>query len=166
MNAFDGRNDQPVKGSPSGIESPRNRGRSDLRLPRSQRERRGSRKRRILIASVLIVAAGLVYLHFKSAGNPSTRTGVPPVMISTAAAKSGDIGVYVKALGTVTPLNTVSLTARVAGQISKVEYTEGQLVHIGDSLLPLPMVFWSLVTARQDCCKHSRGSDRFLIARW
>src|SRR5882757_1752530 len=57
--------------------------------------------------------------------NSATRPAVPPVMISTATANSGDIGVYVNALGTVTPLNTVSLTARVSGQISKVEYQEG-----------------------------------------
>ena len=50
-------------------------------------------------------------------------------MINTVTAHSGDIGVYVQALGTVTPLNTVSLTARMSG--TKVEYQEGQLVLTG-----------------------------------
>jgi multidrug efflux system membrane fusion protein len=55
--------------------------------------------------------------------------------------------VYVEALGTVTPLNTVSLTARVGGQIAKVEYQEGQLVHIGDPLLEIdPAPFQAAVT--------------------
>jgi len=68
-------------------------------------------------------------------------------MISTATANSGDIGVYVQALGTVTPLNTVSLTARVSGQISKVEYQEGQRVHIGDPLVEIdPAPFQAAVT--------------------
>jgi multidrug efflux system membrane fusion protein len=68
-------------------------------------------------------------------------------MISTATANSGDIGVYVNALGTVTPLNTVSLTARVSGQISKVEYQEGQRVHIGDPLVEIdPAPFQAAVT--------------------
>jgi len=68
-------------------------------------------------------------------------------MISIATANSGDIGVYVEALGTVTPLNTVSLTARVSGQISKVEYQEGQRVHIGDPLVEIdPAPFQAAVT--------------------
>ena len=46
-------------------------------------------------------------------------------MINTVTAHSGDVGVYVQALGTVTPLNTVSLTARMSG--TKVEYQEASL---------------------------------------
>lgn len=67
--------------------------------------------------------------------------------ISTATATTGDIGVYVKALGTVTPLQTVSVTARVAGQIAKVEYQEGQIVHVGDPLLDIdPAPYQAAVT--------------------
>jgi multidrug efflux system membrane fusion protein len=67
----------------------------------------------------------------------SSQGGSPPVMINTVTARSGDIGVYVQALGTVTPLNTVSLTARVSGQIAKVAYQEGQLVHTGDPMVEI-----------------------------
>ena len=64
-----------------------------------------------------------------------------------STATTGDIGVYVQALGTVTPLNTVSLTARVAGQIAKVEYQEGQHVHVGDPLVEIdPAPFQAAVT--------------------
>ena len=42
---------------------------------------------------------------------------------------------YVEALGIVTPVNTVSVVSRVQGEIMKVNYTEGQMVHKGDSLL-------------------------------
>jgi hypothetical protein len=67
--------------------------------------------------------------------------------ISTFTVTTGDIGVYVDALGTVTPLNTVSLTARVAGQIAKVQYQEGQIVHVGDPLVEIdPAPFEAAVT--------------------
>jgi len=108
---------------------------------------RPNRKRAIIAAGILIVIGTVAYFHFKSPANAEAKSGVPPVMINTATASSGDIGAYVQALGTVTPLNTVSLTARVAGQIAKVEYQEGQHVHVGDPLVEIdPDPFQAAVT--------------------
>jgi multidrug efflux system membrane fusion protein len=95
-----------------------------------------------------MLSAIAVYPYWKAAQTSTgNKSGPPPVMISTASAITGDIGVYVQALGTVTPLHTVSLTARVAGQIAKVEYQEGQLVHAGDPLVEIdPAPFEAAVT--------------------
>ncbi|MEY2520683.1 MAG: rane fusion protein multidrug efflux system, partial [Verrucomicrobiota bacterium] len=100
--------------------------------------KRAPRWLQISVAAILVVAGFAFYLHWHAGGEThGGKVGMPPIMISTAAASSGDIGVYVKALGTVTPLNTVSVTARVAGQIAKVEYQEGQIVHVGDPLVDI-----------------------------
>lgn len=59
------------------------------------------------------------------------------VPILSATAREGDIGVYVAALGTVTPVYTVTVTSRVQGQIMEVHYREGQMVQKGDPLLEI-----------------------------
>jgi multidrug efflux system membrane fusion protein len=117
-------------------------------LSKSAEPNRSHRRRLIVITATLIAGAIPVYLHVSSGEKqPAHGGGIPPLLISTVAVSTGDIGVYVNALGTVTPLNTVSLTARVAGQIAKVEYEEGQMVHVGDPLVDIdPAPYQAAVT--------------------
>jgi multidrug efflux system membrane fusion protein len=62
-------------------------------------------------------------------------TGPVPVTYATAA--TGSIGVYLDAIGTVTPVYTASITAQVTGVITAVHYREGQFVHKGDALIDI-----------------------------
>ena len=57
-----------------------------------------------------------------------------PIPVTGAAAKTGDLGVYISGLGTVTAINTVTVRSRVDGQLLRVAFHEGQLVHEGDLL--------------------------------
>ena len=65
------------------------------------------------------------------------QAGPPPITISTVSARRGDIGVYVNALGVVTPVNTVAIKSRVDGQLMAVDYKEGQDVSKGDPLVEI-----------------------------
>ena len=60
-----------------------------------------------------------------------------PVPVTTATAKTGSIGVYLQAIGTVTPVYTDTITAQVTGVITTVHYREGQFVHKGDPLIDI-----------------------------
>jgi multidrug efflux system membrane fusion protein len=54
--------------------------------------------------------------------------------VGIAAAAKGDIPIVIRALGTVTPLATVTIKTQITGQLVQVEFTEGQAVKQGDLL--------------------------------
>jgi len=60
-----------------------------------------------------------------------------PVPVTVEAATKGDIGVYLDALGTVTPVYTAEITPQASGVITAVTYREGQNVRKGDALIEI-----------------------------
>ena len=56
------------------------------------------------------------------------------MLVSVGTAVQAPLSVQLEAVGTVTSLNTVNVTARVEGQLSKILFTEGQEVKQGDVL--------------------------------
>lgn len=56
------------------------------------------------------------------------------VAVTVATAASGDIEVRIPALGTITPLATVTVRPQVSGILTKVAFQEGQLVKVGQFL--------------------------------
>jgi len=91
----------------------------------------------IVLVVVLLMIAFTLYLRQKQplAAPPRGRGGQNgPVAVSVATAVSGDIQVKIPALGTVTPLATVTVRTQITGTLQKILFTEGQFVHQGDSL--------------------------------
>jgi len=98
--------------------------------------------RAIVWIIVLLVFAGGFYLVLRKRDASATaakspRGGGGPVSLVTAAARKGDIGVYLDSIGTVTPVYTASITSQVNGIVTAVHFKEGQFVHKGDSLIDI-----------------------------
>jgi multidrug efflux system membrane fusion protein len=137
-------------------------------------------KRRSLIWPILAgtlllgIVTGLVHRHKTAQTNRAKpASGPPPVQVTTAVVRKGEIGVYVNALGVVTPVSTVMVKSRVDGQLMSVNYVEGQMVHEGDSLVEVdPRPFEAQLTqaegqlARDKALLENAGVDleRYQIA--
>ena len=90
----------------------------------------------------------------KAASDPNAR----PLPVVAAAARQGSIDVHINALGTVTPLNTVVVHARVSGQLMSVAFREGQLVKAGDLLAQIdPRPFEVQLTQATGTMAHDQA---------
>jgi multidrug efflux system membrane fusion protein len=104
--------------------------------------RRGHLVLWIVLASALaVLALGIVLIARRRAQTKKAaalaRAGAAGVVVTSTAALKGDIGVYLDAIGTVTPVFTASITSQVGGLIVAVHYQEGQLVSKGDPLIDI-----------------------------
>ena len=92
----------------------------------------------LLIAGLLSLGAYTLLTRSDEAqprpGMPGATAGGRTTPVVAIPAKTGDIGVYLNGLGSVTPLNTVTVKSRVDGQLMKILFQEGQLVSTGQLL--------------------------------
>jgi multidrug efflux system membrane fusion protein len=94
-----------------------------------------------LLLLLLVVVIVIVVIHennVKAAAAKHALAAVKPSVTATVVtAYKGNIGVYLDAIGTVTPVYTASITAEVTGVLTDVHYTEGQIVKKGDALIEI-----------------------------
>ena len=91
----------------------------------------------VVLVIVVLMLAFVLYLRQKQAipAPPRGRNGQNgPVAVAIATAVAGDIQVKIPALGTVTPLATITVRTQITGTLQKIFFTEGQFVHQGDPL--------------------------------
>src|ERR1700689_5192465 len=103
----------------------------------------GSRRRKTIwwilggIALLVLIVVGARYRAATPAG-PGGRAGANAALtVGTAAVSAGDIPITINALGTVTPLATVTIHPQINGPLIKINFTEGQMVKRGDLLVQI-----------------------------
>jgi multidrug efflux system membrane fusion protein len=107
------------------------------------------KKRHWWIWAIILLLFGLLFYWVITQHNQSQQAAAGggrgrgrfgmtgPIPVTYATATKGSIGVYIDAIGTVTPVYTDSVTAQVTGVITAVHYREGQYVKKGDPLIDI-----------------------------
>lgn len=120
----------------------------------------------VIVLAVFAAAYVLIERHKtvpQQAGGGGRRGAAGGTVVLTAAkASQGDIGVYVDAIGTVTPVYTANIINQVAGQVTAVHYTEGQMVAKGTPLVEIdPRPFQATLMEAQGTLER----DQSLLAQ-
>ncbi|HEY3847204.1 MAG TPA: efflux RND transporter periplasmic adaptor subunit [Acetobacteraceae bacterium] len=93
------------------------------------------RRRRLPFSATLLLAAAALYPAPRLEAQQAPPSAPPPgVPVSTVKSERQDVPVWLRGLGTVQALNTVTLRTRVDGTLDKFPVTEGQLVKQGTLL--------------------------------
>ncbi|MDE3202296.1 MAG: efflux RND transporter periplasmic adaptor subunit [Acidobacteriota bacterium] len=95
----------------------------------------------ILLLAALGVAIWIMYRNHEKAAAAKAKVANAlagrPVPVQVIAAGRHPMPIYLTALGTVTPNMTVTVRARVSGQLLPVRFTEGQIVQQGQTILEI-----------------------------
>ena len=117
----------------------------------------------VVLALLLLMILLAGYIQHKqpvasAAGPGPGQNG--PVAVAVATATVGDITVKIPALGTVTPVATVTVRTQVSGMLQQILFTEGQVVAKGDPLARIdPRPFEAALQQAQG----SRRRDQALL---
>jgi multidrug efflux system membrane fusion protein len=133
-------------------------------LPEQTQTRPPSRRWWLWLLAAALIAIGAYALwirHAETSGPSSHKEGKAParaVPVSAVPASKGDIGVYLTGLGTVTPLDTVTVKSRVDGQLMSVHFREGEIVEKGKLLAEIdPRPFQAQLTQAEGQMIHDQA---------
>ena len=93
----------------------------------------------LLLASVLGVVVWRIYQNQQMAKQQANSQAAElmsrPVPVQISPVEQRQMPIFVTALGTVTPYMSVTVKARVSGQLLPVKFTEGQQVRQGETIM-------------------------------
>lgn len=137
-----------------------------------------SRRRAVLIVAIVLLALAALVLVIRRTQHGASASGASPgrggagrgaagrgaagqgspIPVTTATAVIGDIEVRIPALGTVTPLATITVRTQISGILQKIAFTEGQLVRQGELIAEIdPRPYEAAVEQQQGNLKRDQA---------
>src|SRR6202023_948632 len=88
------------------------------------------------LLTAIVAAGGFTYFtRARPLAQAAAASAAPPaVPIVAGVVTQHDVPIYLSGVGTVIAYNTVVVRAQIQGQLTSINFTEGQTVHAGDLL--------------------------------
>jgi membrane fusion protein, multidrug efflux system len=87
----------------------------------------------VLVVTALAGAAVIWFMH-RPAARTAPASAAPPVPVVAGLVSEHDVPIYLTGVGTIIAYNTVVVRSQIQGQITSIDFQEGQAVHAGDLL--------------------------------
>lgn len=86
-----------------------------------------------------IAAVAFAFFAFRGGFASATeaspaKLAMPTVPVVAETVKQSAVPIYLHGIGTVQAYNTVTIRSQITGQLTQIDFTEGQTVHVGDLL--------------------------------
>jgi multidrug efflux system membrane fusion protein len=118
------------------------------------------RRHRWLVWLAFFALLALAYVAYQRffVSKPAPAVAPPPAAITVGQSKTGDINIYIQALGTVTPIYTITVFSQITGRVIGVYYREGQMVKKGDALVDIdPQPYLASLAQAQGVLDHDKA---------
>jgi membrane fusion protein, multidrug efflux system len=116
------------------------------------------RRRWVIVIAVLVIGLFLLHHFTKAPTQAASGRNQGNATITQGESRSGDMGIYVTALGTVTPIYTVSVYSQITGRVMDVHYREGQMVRKGEPLIDIdPRPSEATLKQAEGSLQHDQG---------
>src|SRR5260370_659432 len=93
-----------------------------------------SRRRNAVFIVTAVGVVGVVYALSSRRPSKALIPTMSAASVAVAVVTKGDLPLELQALGTVTPLSTVTVKSRISGYLTAVAFKEGQMVRKGELL--------------------------------
>ena len=146
-------------------------------LPKTSESQPPGRKStwvRVVVYLVLAAAVGLIVWRVyqnkqKTAANTASQAAAllgRPVPVQVVPAEQKPMPIYLTGLGTVTPYYSVTVKARVNGELLPVKFTEGQEVKQGDTIMVIdPKPYQAALDQAKGSLAHDQASAQECAGR-
>ena len=116
---------------------------------------------RLILALMLLIGLGFALNHWLQTHRATSQGRAArsaPQPVGAATVGTGDIRIIITALGTVTPVATVTVTTQISGQLTEVAFKEGQHVKKGDFLVQIdPRPYEAALEQAEGLLAHDQG---------
>jgi membrane fusion protein, multidrug efflux system len=117
----------------------------------------------IFLIGILVAGGVAAYTNLRTQKPASAPAAPPAIPVVAETVKSGDVPIYLSGIGTVVAYNMVVIRSQITGQLTHIDFTQGQSVKKGDLLAQIdPRPYQAQLISTSQTATATRRSFKML----